>query len=366
MTSGHYEAIATYYPRLFTAGVCWALDLFLRSVSRLWHSAPSSPFTRPGSPEDEQQHRFPASTPGTRFLGARRGFDSPLPTGTGLFAPPTVTTALRTREAPQRPALPVAPPPLGPQMAPDLGCWHGPRARIRPHTPAAADGARRGLPVLPPAASPTAARAAAAARRRGGGGGARSSVRQQRAEVGAPSQPRRAKFAELREALLGFGSAFFALGWRLCPARGNAFCLRSRRCSSGLGGWVGLSGAAISAARSCRETRGERSPDPGLLKLPRSRKWPPQRPAPLLCLQMSGMLVIAAWCFLQVESRHPEIVTGSSNHGNFLDNDKWLSTVSQYDKDKYWNKFRDVSTALFGAYFVFASFVRLRCVAAGF
>lgn len=77
MTSGHYEAIATYYPRLFTAGVCWALDLFLRSVSRLWHSAPSSPFTRPGSPEDEQQHRFPASTPGTRFLGARRGFDPP-------------------------------------------------------------------------------------------------------------------------------------------------------------------------------------------------------------------------------------------------------------------------------------------------
>uniref|UniRef100_A0A8D2LGH0 Testican-1 n=1 Tax=Varanus komodoensis TaxID=61221 RepID=A0A8D2LGH0_VARKO len=36
-----------------------------------------------------------------------------------------------------------------------------------------------------------------------------------------------------------------------------------------------------------------------------------------------------------------------SNNGNFLDNDKWLSTVSQYDKDKYWNKFRDVSTPLF-------------------
>uniref|UniRef100_A0A8B9IYD1 Uncharacterized protein n=1 Tax=Amazona collaria TaxID=241587 RepID=A0A8B9IYD1_9PSIT len=56
---------------------------------------------------------------------------------------------------------------------------------------------------------------------------------------------------------------------------------------------------------------------------------------------MSGVLVIAAWCFLQVESRHPEIITSSSNHGNFLDNDKWLSTVSQYDRDKYWNKFRD-------------------------
>nr|XP_054499002.1 testican-1-like [Agelaius phoeniceus] len=57
---------------------------------------------------------------------------------------------------------------------------------------------------------------------------------------------------------------------------------------------------------------------------------------------MSGVLVIAAWCFLQVESRHPEIITSNSNHGNFLDNDKWLSTVSQYDKDKYWNKFRDL------------------------
>ncbi|KAJ7421970.1 testican-3-like protein [Willisornis vidua] len=57
---------------------------------------------------------------------------------------------------------------------------------------------------------------------------------------------------------------------------------------------------------------------------------------------MSRVLVIAAWCFLQVESRHPEIITSNSNHGNFLDNDKWLSTVSQYDRDKYWNKFRDI------------------------
>ncbi|KAF4790879.1 hypothetical protein TURU_137775 [Turdus rufiventris] len=62
---------------------------------------------------------------------------------------------------------------------------------------------------------------------------------------------------------------------------------------------------------------------------------------------MSGMLVIAAWCFLQVESRHPEIITSNSNHGNFLDNDKWLSTVSQYDKDKYWNKFRDEKKDIF-------------------
>uniref|UniRef100_A0A8C2JT48 Uncharacterized protein n=1 Tax=Cyprinus carpio TaxID=7962 RepID=A0A8C2JT48_CYPCA len=37
-------------------------------------------------------------------------------------------------------------------------------------------------------------------------------------------------------------------------------------------------------------------------------------------------------------------VTGGSD-GNPLDNDKWMSTVSQYDKSKYWNKFRDVSTS---------------------
>ncbi|KAI5178948.1 Testican-1 [Manis pentadactyla] len=52
----------------------------------------------------------------------------------------------------------------------------------------------------------------------------------------------------------------------------------------------------------------------------------------------------AAWCFLQVESRHPDALAGGAgpNHGNFLDNDQWLSTVSQYDRDKYWNRFRDV------------------------
>ncbi|KAG6941168.1 SPARC/osteonectin, cwcv and kazal like domains proteoglycan 1, partial [Chelydra serpentina] len=43
----------------------------------------------------------------------------------------------------------------------------------------------------------------------------------------------------------------------------------------------------------------------------------------------------------QVEGRHPEILPSHHNSGNFLDNDKWLSTVSQYEKDKYWNKFRD-------------------------
>ncbi|KAK9406535.1 testican-1-like [Crotalus adamanteus] len=60
-------------------------------------------------------------------------------------------------------------------------------------------------------------------------------------------------------------------------------------------------------------------------------------------LKMYRILAVALWCFLQAEGRHPEITLRSSNNGNFLDNDKWLSTVSQYDKDKYWNKFRDVS-----------------------
>uniref|UniRef100_A0A8C0RDV1 Testican-1 n=3 Tax=Canis lupus TaxID=9612 RepID=A0A8C0RDV1_CANLF len=51
----------------------------------------------------------------------------------------------------------------------------------------------------------------------------------------------------------------------------------------------------------------------------------------------------AAWCFLQVESRHLDAPAGGAgpNNGNFLDNDQWLSTVSQYDRDKYWNRFRD-------------------------
>lgn len=41
---------------------------------------------------------------------------------------------------------------------------------------------------------------------------------------------------------------------------------------------------------------------------------------------------------LEVESRRPEATNGVS----FLDNEKWLTTVSQYDKElKYWNKFRD-------------------------
>lgn len=122
---------------------------------------------------------------------------------------------------------------------------------------------------------------------------------------------------------------------------------------SGLGG--GSPRAEV--AEGCKRGEWPRVGSPGKF---RAREPPlplapvPALPAPIpapllssLSSQMSGVLVIAAWCFLQVESRHPEIITGNSNHGNFLDNDKWLSTVSQYDKDKYWNKFRDVSTSPF-------------------
>lgn len=73
---------------------------------------------------------------------------------------------------------------------------------------------------------------------------------------------------------------------------------------------------------------------------------PPRAPAP----QMPAIAVLAAaaaaWCLLQVESRHLDALAGGAgpNNGNFLDNDQWLSTVSEYERDKYWNRFRDVST----------------------
>nr|XP_023698580.1 testican-1 isoform X3 [Paramormyrops kingsleyae] len=44
---------------------------------------------------------------------------------------------------------------------------------------------------------------------------------------------------------------------------------------------------------------------------------------------------------LHVESKRAETIGRNNNNGHSLDNDKWLSTVSQYDKDRYWNKFRD-------------------------
>ncbi|XP_036798742.1 testican-1 isoform X1 [Oncorhynchus mykiss] len=44
---------------------------------------------------------------------------------------------------------------------------------------------------------------------------------------------------------------------------------------------------------------------------------------------------------LRAEGRRGGTVVGNKNIGHALDNDKWLSTVSQYDKDRYWNKFRD-------------------------
>lgn len=58
-------------------------------------------------------------------------------------------------------------------------------------------------------------------------------------------------------------------------------------------------------------------------------------------MKANVVFVVFAWCCLHVRARHPEIIAGTNNKGHFLDNDKWLSSVSQYDKDKYWNKFRD-------------------------
>ncbi|KAK6298810.1 hypothetical protein J4Q44_G00303200 [Coregonus suidteri] len=54
------------------------------------------------------------------------------------------------------------------------------------------------------------------------------------------------------------------------------------------------------------------------------------------------LLPLAA-LLLRTEGRRGGTVVGNKNIGHALDNDKWLSTVSQYDKDRYWNKFRDVS-----------------------
>lgn len=92
------------------------------------------------------------------------------------------------------------------------------------------------------------------------------------------------------------------------------------------------------------------APGAGLVTALASRSPPPLAPAP----QMPAIVVLAAaaaaWCFLQVESRHLDALAGGAgpNNGNFLDNDQWLSTVSQYDRDKYWNRFRDVSRAAAG------------------
>ncbi|XP_042181693.1 testican-1-like isoform X3 [Oncorhynchus tshawytscha] len=52
------------------------------------------------------------------------------------------------------------------------------------------------------------------------------------------------------------------------------------------------------------------------------------------------LLPLAA-LLLRAEGRRGETVVRNNNNGHALDNDKWLSTVSQYDKDRYWNKFRD-------------------------
>ncbi|VCX40824.1 unnamed protein product, partial [Gulo gulo] len=52
-------------------------------------------------------------------------------------------------------------------------------------------------------------------------------------------------------------------------------------------------------------------------------------PAPTMPAIAVLAAVAAAWCFLQVESRHLDALAGGAgpNNGNFLDNDQWLSTV---------------------------------------
>ncbi|KPP77497.1 hypothetical protein Z043_103083 [Scleropages formosus] len=52
--------------------------------------------------------------------------------------------------------------------------------------------------------------------------------------------------------------------------------------------------------------------------------------------------LLALWAMLlHAEGRRADPLLRNNNNGHSLDNDKWLSTVSQYDKDRYWNKFRD-------------------------
>ncbi|XP_035379703.1 testican-1 isoform X2 [Electrophorus electricus] len=52
------------------------------------------------------------------------------------------------------------------------------------------------------------------------------------------------------------------------------------------------------------------------------------------------LLPIAA-LLLRAEGKREETAVGIHNNGNPPDNDKWLSSVSQYDKEKHWNRFRD-------------------------
>lgn len=84
----------------------------------------------------------------------------------------------------------------------------------------------------------------------------------------------------------------------------------------------------------------------GAGRRPALRAQRPRAPCPQMPAIAALTAAAAAWCFLQAESRHVEALAGGAGpNGNFLDNDQWLSTVSQYDRDKYWNRFRDVSAA---------------------
>lgn len=275
--------------------------------------------------------------------------------GRARGASPLTLAALRPRAAA-----------LGRQVAPALCCRQ--ELARRAHTAGAAGGGCSGLAAPRPPGCATRHRAATAAQRRGGGEtegrgrggsahGARSPGRRHCPEVGASSPPCNPNFVE--PALTaptggvtewGFVTLCFPLVG-LCLAPGVLFLPPPRLAPSG---WVS---ADLAAELQVKLVKGEETPTWVPSNFPaRESRCPPLISALLLSLQMSGMLVIAAWCFLQVESRHPEIITSNSNHGNFLDNDKWLSTVSQYDRDKYWNKFRDVSTFAFTTLFLFVLF----------
>ncbi|XP_030621250.1 testican-1 [Chanos chanos] len=57
-------------------------------------------------------------------------------------------------------------------------------------------------------------------------------------------------------------------------------------------------------------------------------------------MTLCSLFALVTLLLLHAEGRRGDTAVANSN-GNPLDNDKWMSTVSQYDKDRYWNKFRD-------------------------
>ncbi|XP_054553760.1 testican-3-like [Talpa occidentalis] len=62
-------------------------------------------------------------------------------------------------------------------------------------------------------------------------------------------------------------------------------------------------------------------------------------------LKVSAVLCVcaAAWCSQALAAAAAGAAAGGrSDGGNFLDDQQWLTTISQYDKEAgQWNKFRD-------------------------